>query len=305
MKTINKLQLLNNNNNCNIVSKVTTKKNLFAMALSCGAKCAKLLLLVFNAILWASGIILFALGVFLLVEDDRSLMFKLFASKTTSYALPQYLAWSFVAIGAAIFFIGFCGCCGALRESRWLLLLYSIFLLLIFASELAIGILAVVFQEKVVAELKLSLTSKLRDEFGFNSALTAAVDLVQTKYECCGISGAEDYRESSWKHSPLSGGNNVSMTCCVLLNMMDDQAYINPRPLEVSRCQSNDRGMNEKYRHHKGCEAALENFIRSECLIFIIIGCGFAAVVMFGLVISMCLCRVVGRHRSSVDHSSN
>lgn len=43
------------------------------------------------------------------------------------------------------------------------------------------GILAVVFQEKVVADLKLELTDKLKKEYGLTSALTAAVDLAQTR----------------------------------------------------------------------------------------------------------------------------
>lgn len=55
------------------------------------------------------------------------------------------------------------------------------FLLLIFAAELTVGILAVVFQEKVVADLKLELTGKLKKEYGFSTALTAAVDLAQTR----------------------------------------------------------------------------------------------------------------------------
>lgn len=95
------------------------------MALSCGAKCAKLLLLIFNAVFWCSGIILFAIGLFFLVEDDRTLLFKLFADESTSYALLQYLAWSFLAIGIAVFVVGFCGCCGALRDSRWMLIVVS------------------------------------------------------------------------------------------------------------------------------------------------------------------------------------
>ena len=96
------------------------------MALSCGAKCAKLLLLIFNAVFWASGIILFAIGLFFLVEDERTLLFKLFADASTSYALLQYLAYSFVGIGVSIIVIGFCGCCGALKDSRWLLLLVRV-----------------------------------------------------------------------------------------------------------------------------------------------------------------------------------
>lgn len=54
-------------------------------------------------------------------------------------------------------------------------------MLLIFTAELTVGILAVVFQEKVVADLKLELTDKLKKEYGLTSALTAAVDLAQTR----------------------------------------------------------------------------------------------------------------------------
>lgn len=55
------------------------------------------------------------------------------------------------------------------------------FLFIIFALELTVGVLAVVFQEKVVAELKLKLTDKLQKQYGYNDALTAAIDLAQTK----------------------------------------------------------------------------------------------------------------------------
>lgn len=58
---------------------------------------------------------------------------------------------------------------------------YFIFLLLVFTAELTVGILAVVFQEKVVADLKTELTGKLKKEYGLASALTAAVDMAQTR----------------------------------------------------------------------------------------------------------------------------
>jgi hypothetical protein len=54
-------------------------------------------------------------------------------------------------------------------------------LVVIFALELTVGILAIIFQERVIAELKLELTSKLQKEYGLTSAFTAAIDLAQTK----------------------------------------------------------------------------------------------------------------------------
>ncbi|XP_053206364.1 CD151 antigen-like [Panonychus citri] len=269
------------------------------MALSCGAKCAKLLLLIFNAIFWSSGIIFFSLGIFFLVEDERSLLFGLFANQTTSYALPQYLAWASIAIGSAIFIIGFCGCCGALKDLRFLLILFMAFLFIIFALELTVGVLAVVFQEKVVAELKLKLTDKLQKQYGYNDALTAAIDLAQTKYECCGIGGPEDYRLSVWRNQSVGGqGNTLVKTCCTLINMKEKHSYINPRPIDYEKCKSN---FPDTYRHNKGCESALEAFIRTECLVFIIIGCGFSGITLFGMIISLCLCRALGSTSSLSD----
>ena len=112
--------------------------------LTCGAKCLKLLLLVFNAVFWFSGsewrsknknkvllnlfffsgLLLFTLGIFVLVEDERALQYKLF-SQASNYALQQYLALVFIGIGASIFVIGFLGCCGSLMDNKSLLLIVS------------------------------------------------------------------------------------------------------------------------------------------------------------------------------------
>lgn len=276
------------------------------MALSCGAKCAKLLLIIFNAVFWSSGVILFAIGLFFLVEDERTLLFKLFADESTSYAPLQYLAWAFLALGIVIFFIGFCGCCGAIREARWILIIYFIFLLLIFTAELTVGILAVVFQEKVVADLKLELTGKLKKEYGLASALTAAVDLAQTRFECCGIEGPADYTSSLWKLQNLGGPDaTVSKTCCLLLNMKEDQGYVNPRPINDTLCQSEELRYNALYRHQKGCLSRLEYFIRNETLVFIVMGCGLAGIVLFGMVISICLCRAIHPDDQDDDRDSS
>ncbi|RXM97802.1 Tetraspanin-8 [Acipenser ruthenus] len=53
-----------------------------------------------------------------------------------------------IAIGAIIMGLGFFGCCGAIRESRCLLLLFFIGLLLIFTLLVTAGILGVVYRSK-------------------------------------------------------------------------------------------------------------------------------------------------------------
>ena len=53
--------------------------------------------------------------------------------------------------------------------------------MLTFALQLTVGILAIIFQEKVITELKIDLPNKLQREYGLQSSFTAAVDLAQTK----------------------------------------------------------------------------------------------------------------------------
>lgn len=102
----------------------------------------------------------------------------------------------------------------------------------------------------------------------------------------------------------------MSKTCCLLLNMKEDQGYVNPRPINDTLCQSEETRFNALYRHQKvsnmpveavsltsdwlqGCISSLESFIRTESLVFIVMGCGLAGVVLVGMVVALCLCRAI------------
>ncbi|KAJ6219474.1 hypothetical protein RDWZM_005286 [Blomia tropicalis] len=248
------------------------------MELSCGAKCVKLLLLVFNTLFWASSIVLFALGIYFLVEDERSNLFRLFSTPKFNFALLQFLAWAFVFTGLIAFVVAFFGCCGALKNNRCLLVIYIVLLMLTFALQLTVGILAIIFQEKVITELKIDLPNKLQREYGLQSSFTAAVDLAQTKFECCGIDSPADYERSVWVLQRMNGPHGqVSRTCCLLHNKFESKSHINPRPINETMCQSKIAQENRLYRNQKGCLHTLESFIRSESIVFVILGCGFAA----------------------------
>lgn len=54
----------------------------------------------------------------------------------TFWSVPIVL----MIVGSLIFIISFLGCCGALRESSCMIMTFSVFLLLIFLTELGIGI---------------------------------------------------------------------------------------------------------------------------------------------------------------------
>lgn len=93
-------------------------------------------------------------------------------------SLFQLLAWSFITLGCAAVLVGFCGCSAILKNNRWILGLYIFLILAIFALDLATGLLAIIFQERLVANVRLRLANKLRSDYGVQASFTAAVDYV-------------------------------------------------------------------------------------------------------------------------------
>lgn len=228
------------------------------------------------------------MGIYLLVDKEKRTLLHLFTIPDLSYTLTQYLAWALVGIGGFVFLIGFCGCCGAIRESRGLLVTYFIFLFLIMGCELAVGILSVVFQDRMLGTLE-DLSTTLKKEYGISRTTTEAFDFAQTKFRCCGIFGPGDYEESAWKLEDLGKGDEVSKTCCLLLN--DD--HLDPRPANTTRCQSASPTENLTFRHQQGCLQKLEEFVKKTSILLVGLGCGMASLQVLGMIFSMCLCKEV------------
>ncbi|XP_076346407.1 CD9 antigen-like isoform X2 [Tachypleus tridentatus] len=262
------------------------------MALGCGAKCAKGVLIAFNLIFWLSGAAMLGTGIYFLVDTDKVTLYRLFYTDG-SYALIHYLAYALIGVGGLVFVVGFFGCCGAVRESKCMLVTYFIFLFLILGCETAVGILAVIFQDKVIKTLEENVSSKLKNKYGLDETITESIDLAQAKFDCCGVKKALDYDKSKWKLDNLGQDDNVSKTCCVLKNRDDDDAFKNPIPLNGTLCQSQDSKQNMNFRHQKGCLIKLEEFIRSESTVLLGIGCGIAGLEIFGMVFAICLCKEI------------
>ncbi|XP_022243468.1 CD9 antigen-like isoform X2 [Limulus polyphemus] len=262
------------------------------MALGCGAKCAKGVLIAFNVVFWLSGAAMLGIGIYFLVDTDKVTLYRLYYTDG-DYALIQYLAYGLIGVGGLVFVVGFFGCCGAVRESKCMLLTYFVFLFLILGCEIAVGILAVIFKNKVIKGMEDNVTSKLKNKYGMDETITESIDLAQTKFGCCGVKEAKDYDKIKWKLDNLGQGDNVSKTCCVLKNHDDIDAFKNPKPVNETLCQSQDLKQNVKFRHQKGCLEKLEEFIRAESTLLLGIGCGIASLQVFGMVFAICLCREI------------
>ncbi|NXO19924.1 TSN8 protein, partial [Cisticola juncidis] len=110
-----------------------------------------------------------------------------------------------IAVGAIIMVLGFLGCCGAAKESRCMLMLFFISLLLILILQITGGILGAVYKPQVEEAFNLTLSASvnaLQSTTGEYKEYQEEFQKLQEKEKCCGLlNGPEDWGENFNKPS--------------------------------------------------------------------------------------------------------
>ncbi|XP_031571519.1 CD151 antigen-like [Actinia tenebrosa] len=231
------------------------------MALSCGMQCMKYLLFAFNLVFWIAGITVMAVGIWTRVSAHE------YASLMEESGF-QAAANIMIAAGALVIFIGFVGCCGAVKENKCFLLLYFFLLLVIFILEIAAGIMAYTKRDKVISTIEKAMNQSVQNDYGQNKPkIDKAVDHAQEMLKCCGATGPKDWKTSNWKKSHQN--ETVPQSCC-----------------------KNKKAPCDYY--DKGCSKALQDFIKGHMKTLGGIGVGIAIIQILGMVFSLCLFRSIG-----------
>ncbi|CAG0889538.1 unnamed protein product [Cyprideis torosa] len=101
-----------------------------------------------------SGVIILVIGVWLAASDSAAeRLTQLTKTESLESTVVRQAAWVMVAAGVIVFFLAFLGCCGAIKESRFLLILYALFLVIILIVEVVAGSLALAFRAKTEEKL--------------------------------------------------------------------------------------------------------------------------------------------------------
>ncbi|XP_040199933.1 tetraspanin-8 [Rana temporaria] len=220
-------------------------------------KCLKYSMFAFNFLFWLCGCVILGVSIYLRVSKDAQQ--KLNLDGTGIMSAVDVL----IAVGAIIMVLGFFGCCGAIKESRCLLILFFIGLLLILALQITAGVLGVVYKPKIDAAVNQSLTEllPLQDQ---PPDFKEALEQIQKEGKCCGIvKGIADW-----------GG--VSPTCSCSTAVDKDEC-----------------GSNGTYK--KTCNTVFTEYFEKHLLIIIGIAFGLAVVELFGLGFSMTLYCQIGK----------
>ncbi|KAL8569937.1 hypothetical protein ACOMHN_014157 [Nucella lapillus] len=201
------------------------------MVAGCGMTCVKYILFLVNFLFFVLGVAAVALGVYALVDkEDLELLAMLDSEghleKFNAVGLLQKGAMVLIAGGTSLLVLGFLGCCGAVRESKCLLGLYSFVVIIIVMVQIAAAVTAIVFRERVADFLKNGLKLALRQHYDGSvtsgNPFSRAFDFAQIYFGCCGVTGATDFNGTKWYESRPSDNLTVPEACCELA---DREAY--------------------------------------------------------------------------------
>ncbi|XP_069628085.1 uncharacterized protein [Haliaeetus albicilla] len=144
--------------------------------------CMKYLMFIFNVLVFAGGTCLAGVGVWVAVDPAG------FQDIVAAKPVLSVGAYLLLAVGIALSLLGFLGCCGALRRSRLLLLVFFILVSLVFITQLVAGVLFLVHWKQIQPELFLSeLRSNYRGDEGPEVFSTAWNTLMVTDLKTLGM----------------------------------------------------------------------------------------------------------------------
>lgn len=219
----------------------------------------------FNFLFWVCGTLILALAIWLRVSKDGKEIVSSGYSSTNPFVAVNIL----IAVGSIIMVLGFLGCCGAVKESRCMLLLFFIGLLLILLLQVAAGILGATFKSESSRILNETLyeNAKLLSETSneakeFQKAMIA----FQSEFKCCGLKfGAADW------------GNNF------------------PDAKASCQCTGSDCEPYEGENVYRTtCLSLIKELVEKNIIIVIGIAFGLAVIEILGLVFSMVLYCQIG-----------
>lgn len=235
--------------------------------------CMKYLMFIFNFFIFLGGSLLLAVGVWVLVDPMG------FREIVAANPLLFTGVYVILALGSMLFLLGFLGCCGAIRENKCLLLFFFMLILFIFLSELAAAILAFLFREHITREY---FTGELKRHYqGHNhtDVFTSTWNAIMSSFDCCGVSGPEDFEDSLFKL--LSPSKMVPEACCQRNGFHGDAG------LSVEQCVSGSVA----FRHNKGCYSSMVDYFETYIYTAGALAIVVLTIELFAMVFAICLFR--------------
>lgn len=251
------------------------------------ASCSRYILIILNLIFWIAGVLFLGVGIWLVVSDaaEETITEKLHL--TVESETLEAIGYTVIGIGSFMFLIGFCGCCGAIRESAIMIGVYIIFMVVLLCGELAGTIYVVLEKSTIETKIRDQLLKNVQNYTATNNM--SNLDFLQAKFECCGADNFTNYRTSFSFNNDIRYKNSFVPDSCCRTEDHNTPAI----PIDRQACQEAARlgAFNETDLYTKGCFQIIKSLIDDNSAILIGVTAGIIVLEVLGIVFAVFLCR--------------
>ncbi|XP_069888635.1 CD82 antigen [Dipodomys merriami] len=245
-------------------------------------KVTKYFLFLFNLLFFILGAVILGFGVWILA--DRTSFISVLQNSSSTMQVGAYI---FLGVGALTMVMGFLGCIGAVNEVRCLLGLYFTFLLLILIAQVTVGTLFYFNSGKLKQEMG-NVVADLIRKYDANStnSLQDAWDYVQAQVKCCGWVSAYNWTENE----ELMSHSEVTYPCSC---EKGDSSLLVRKGFCHSQSNSTQSGNDPEFWpvFQEGCMEKVQAWLQENLGIILGVCVGVAVIELFGMLLSICLCR--------------
>lgn len=158
---------------------------------TCDVSCLRGLLIAFNFFFILAGCGALAVGIW-------TILGKMDFSPLLSSATYTLIVYMLIVVGVVILITGTIGCVGATQKSSRFLTIYFILMVVLLIIEIIAGITSFVYRQSIHDELSKDLMNNINSNYNQtdSKALTQAVDTMQQRFECCGVTAHTNWNVS-------------------------------------------------------------------------------------------------------------
>ncbi|KAF6217269.1 hypothetical protein GE061_001623 [Apolygus lucorum] len=253
-----------------------------------GMQPIKAALLFFNGLFFVGGGGLLGLALWVGFSKDLDSMFRLLPT-SLPHPLLYYAALACAVTGLLCSALALISFFAMASFNRCLLAAYIFGLVVLLIMETT----AVIFLAATPHYLGLEIDPEaLVDTWQRNYGVpgkehyTISVDMVQTKYECCGVESGNEFSTSWWLLRELAApGLVVPLSCC--RQEPSIESYADPIPLNKTLCQDKNPESHRHARHTQGCLKSLRSWVCEQVTIALNVGGGTIASQLLLLLLSI------------------
>ncbi|PIC17846.1 hypothetical protein B9Z55_023945 [Caenorhabditis nigoni] len=252
-----------------------------------GGNCLRVAVSIFSIYYWISALAHVFLGLWMLLDPKRNYILDL-VHFSENDPLLKASAYVSLVCGCAQLLVGFLGLCGAVNRSRFLLLMFVMFLICTFLADVAMGTLSLFYKDKFsnnymevylknltanrysrdrwvmplmdtiqfyIYSLKENVREIVKSKYGVetdepeNRMLTQFIDKLQFYERCCGSLGPSDYIGSRWSQSGAMESEEMELPLFPVSCCTQIMGASALNPLAKSYARCQQFGANRQWRH--------------------------------------------------------